>query len=533
MKKYCLIKYGWRDARAKGCIARFALCLWVCMQLPSHAHSWSMVDIPAPFEAEYLGMSENSVILRGANGTRRLFPINRFTPEDQVRVFEIEESKGHPFPFPSQTALTSRNDYRIRNVSALGPGVTILSGTGGLLVTDAVPSPGGGVNFTSPDAWLFFEKVRPSVILEKFLDRIRVYGSPAVADENIRVVSYGEGSVVIPHGKDFPAITAFLRNDFEGPSMPVKCHATEAAVEGVKIKSFRLKRGYMATLAQNKDGSGMSRNYVAQDHDIEIDTMPAGLDTGIGFLRVFPWRWTSKKGVAGAIWQDLNVGWFYDWNISSNSTPDIEYVPIRQNRWWPGLDQDWRTRGSLHLLGFNEPDRPDQANMSVDDAIAAWPMLQRTGLRLGSPAPADSGLGWLYEFMDKADAAGLRVDFVVVHYYRAHPNPDDAKGAASQLQNFLKGVHDRTKRPIWLTEWNNGANWTREPKPNERQQRDTIREMIRMLDDTPYLERYAIYNWVEDIRHVKRNDGSLTPAGEAYRAQISPPAHRQSNDNRP
>jgi hypothetical protein len=121
------------------------------------------------------------------------------------------------------------------------------------------------------------------------------------------------------------------------------------------------------------------------------------------------------------------------------------------------------------------------------------------------------------------------VDFVAVHYYRAHPDPSDARGAAQQLQNFLKGVHDRTKRPIWLTEWNNGANWTRDPKPNERQQRDAIREIIKMLDETPYVERYAIYNWVEEIRHVKRNDGSLTPAGEAYRDQVSPPAYRQSN----
>jgi hypothetical protein len=166
--------------------------------------------------------------------------------------------------------------------------------------------------------------------------------------------------------------------------------------------------------------------------------------------------------------------------------------------------------------------------MTVDEAISAWPELLRTGLRLGSPAPADSGLPWLYQFIDKADAAGLRVDFVAVHYYRAHSNPSDAKGAARQLQNYLKGVHERTKRPVWITEWNNGANWTREPKPNERQQRDTIREMIKMLDETPYVERYAIYNWVEDVRHVKRKDGSLTPAGEAYRDRDSPLAYEQS-----
>jgi hypothetical protein len=289
-----------------------------------------------------------------------------------------------------------------------------------------------------------------------------------------------------------------------------------------------LKRGYMATIAQHENGSGISRNYVAQDHDVVVGTLPAGLNEGPRFVRVFPWSWTSKKGVAGGIWKDLNLGWFYDWNIGQNSTPDLEYVPIRQNRHWPGLGQNWKSKGSIHLLGFNEPDRPDQANMKVDDAIAAWPILLATGLRLGSPAPSDGGLGWLYDFMDKADAANLRVDFVAVHYYRAVNDPKDAKGAAAQYYRFLKEIHDRVKRPLWVTEWNNGANWTKAPKPTPAQQKEAIREMIQMLDETPFVERYALFNWVEDVRQIKNKDGSLTPAGEVYRDQFSPPGHIQA-----
>ena len=47
-----------------------------------------------------------------------------------------------------------------------------------------------------------------------------------------------------------------------------------------------------------------------------------------------------------------------------------------------------------------------------------------------------------------------------------------------------------------------------------------IAMMIEMLDRTPFVERYAIYNWVEDVRNVQRKDGSLTPAGEAYRDKL-------------
>ena len=40
------------------------------------------------------------------------------------------------------------------------------------------------------------------------------------------------------------------------------------------------------------------------------------------------------------------------------------------------------------LLGFNEPDLAEQANMTVEKALELWPRLEATGMRLGSPAVA-------------------------------------------------------------------------------------------------------------------------------------------------
>ena len=107
------------------------------------------------------------------------------------------------------------------------------------------------------------------------------------------------------------------------------------------------------------------------------------------------------------------------------------------------------------------------------------------------------------------------------------PNPGDGKAAANQFRNFLEEIHRRTKRPIWITEWNNGANWTKHRDPNPKEQREAIAEMIKMLDKTPFVERYALYNWVEDSRSLKIGDGPLTPAGEAYRDQRSPVSYQQ------
>jgi hypothetical protein len=51
--------------------------------------------------------------------------------------------------------------------------------------------------------------------------------------------------------------------------------------------------------------------------------------------------------------------------------------------------------------------------------------------------------------------------------------------------------------------------------------------MIDMLESTPFVERYALYNWVEDVRRVKWDDGSLTAAGVRYRDKVSSLAYRQ------
>jgi Glycosyl hydrolase catalytic core len=493
------------------------------------AREWKFNGIPKPFEAEFVGMENGGVVLRGSNGKSFEVPFGNFSPADQqyLKALDTAGKETGENAVPGKP-ITSRSGYASKSAETLVNQVVVLKGASELHIT------GGTFNFTSPDSWLFFDHLQPSVVASKLMDRFLVKGRKAVEGKNLRVVQYGPGTVLIPHETDFEAMTAHAGKDLMGEAVPLKSYEKYGGAKLAKLKdsfgSFVLKRGYMATIASEEKGTGVSRNYVAQDHDIVISGLPKGLESNVRFIRVFPWRYTGKKGIAGGIWQKLDVDWFYDWNIGAKSSLDIEYVAIRQKLHWPGMDQDWKEKGINHLLGYNEPDRPDQAKLTVDEAIAGWPVLLETGLRLGAPAPSDGGLGWLYQFIDKADAKGLRVDFVPVHYYRATADPSDAKGAADQLYRFLKGIHDRVKRPLWVTEWNNGANWTNAPDPDERQQKAAIAEMIRMLDETPFVERYALYNWVEDGRKLVRSDDSLTPAGEVYRDQKSPVSHLQEKE---
>ncbi|BFO21965.1 hypothetical protein SHKM778_83530 [Streptomyces sp. KM77-8] len=124
--------------------------------------------------------------------------------------------------------------------------------------------------------------------------------------------------------------------------------------------------------------------------------------------------------------------------------------------WGPGSVTDTElgraAQEGTHLLGFNEPDLPEQANMSVEQALDLWPRLESTGLRLGAPAVAAGGDvpgGWLDRFMKGAAERGLRVDFIPLHWYGGDFGP----GAAEQLRTYLQAVHDRYDKPVWLTEY--------------------------------------------------------------------------------
>ncbi len=450
---------------------------------------------------------------------------------DGTYSVEVSNSEGTDSSLLATVSHTSRPELSIHNEvqvhETLADYHVIMSGRSELHITSGSdPASNASFDLNSEDAWLFFSAKPPSEVAGDFLGQVRVHGAPAVLDENVRVVQFANGAVIIPHGPEFEPLEVFSGIQFSGQSTRLGLYAynndvTLGAVPN-GIRSFRLRRGYMMTVAQNEDGTGISRNYVAQDGDLEVGMLPSDLDKEIGFVRVFPWRWVSKKGYAGGSVDEakrLNSAWWYDWGNGAESRLDLEYVPIRHNRWWPSFERTNTKRNVTHFLGFNEPDQSSQADMTVDQALDLWPRMMESGLRLGSPAPTDGGRNWLYEFMDRADAKDYRVDFVVVHFYRGGQS-------LRQFQDYLRQVHNRTGRPIWLKEFNNGANWTC-CLPTYDQNAQVIGQWIQWMDETPWIERYSIYRWVQAERDMFFSDGSFTPAGEVYRDQVSPLAYQQ------
>ncbi len=413
------------------------------------------------------------------------------------------------------------SDYIDKDVTVSGKSELHITGTGTLLSNTEI-------NLVSMDAWLFFDNLRPQFVVDNLLAKVKVNGQAAVNKTNCRVAIYTHGTVVMPYPSTIKPLEVFSGQNFTGESNTYDVHTYYKGLAGMenKIRSFRLKRGYMATLANNTDGTGYSRVFIADAADLEVPVISSLLDKTVSFIRVLPWEYVTKKGWCGTgsgggpDAEMVNGTWWYSWSADQNSRTNQEYVPIKQNLGWPGWTEINNKQNVSHLLGFNEPNRPDQSNMTVAQALAAWPEYLKSGLRLGSPSPSDpfgSNGAWLYEFLDSCKARNYRVDYIAIHCYWAK--------SPQSWYNDLKYVHERTGLPIWITEWNNGANWTNETWPtadrsysdaNATKQLNDLKGILNVLDTASFVERYSIYNWVQDARAMILN-GSLTKAGQYYK----------------
>ncbi len=399
-------------------------------------------------------------------------------------------------------------------------------------------------------------------------DEIIIDGRPFDPSRD-RLSIYGNGSIVIADGWSSPLIIykgenctgesltierdRFYRSELQGSASTLPEESLGSFDNAVC--SFRLKRGFSCTMANNPDGTGYSRVFIADNEDMIVNTMPEGL-CFVSFIRVCRHDWVGKRGISGGDIPELTrSAWFYDWGAGATSTENYEYIPMRHNRWWDSWENIGSRTETSAVLGFNEPDHADQSDLGTEIAIEMWPEMMKSGLRIGSPAPDNINKDWLREFLAKADSLNYRVDFVATHMYW---NSQDPYKLADYIAELCRDVYGG--RPMWITEWNNGANWTSEHWPDPTGlQRDAdfnivydengvaatvnrphteansavqvkwLTKALDAFDRCDWLERHAFFNWVEDARAIVL-DNKLTPAGHVFANFNSRPAFNRSTE---
>lgn len=418
------------------------------------------------------------------------------------------------------------------------------------IVTGSTPfSTSGSVNIANDDAVLILTGVKPSVVISSWLNFIKINGASAVNGSNCQVKIYGDGAIIMPHGDDFLPLTVFKGNNHSGSSSNQFNPSTKYNLTGTSfnnsIRSFTLRRGYSVCLSAKENGLGYSRVWVADKKNLKVDLAGTPLDGTVTFIRVNTWNDTSKKGWAGGQSTQnalLNTTWYYNWNDNGDlHSPDREYVGIRQQPWWPNPDQ-----ASANVLGYNEFDNTVEDSYKklveiagssnqdalIEAAIGRWTDLLVTGKRIGSPCVANWGNnfsgGMLAKFIDALEERGYRCDFIVTHCYWYND--------WSTWQSWLNDMHNLFPgRQIWITEMNYGANWTAWPgsdtsasSANYNIELQHFGPIIDGLEATNYIERYAVYNDVQECRYMyNASDASLassnylTPMGQYYANKAS------------
>jgi hypothetical protein len=110
---------------------------------------------------------------------------------------------------------------------------------------------------------------------------------------------------------------------------------------------------------------------------------------------------TSKKGigehghphVANTL-VDARVSWYCNWQPSSDvfkPPAGVQFFPMiwGEKNLSNVAETAAKNSGAGILLAFNESDNPGQSNMTVAQALAAWPQLEALNMTLGSPAVAE------------------------------------------------------------------------------------------------------------------------------------------------
>jgi hypothetical protein len=181
-----------------------------------------------------------------------------------------------------------------------------------------------------------------------------------------------------------------------------------------------------------------------------------------------------------------------------------------------------------YLLGFNEPNFLEQANLTPQQAADLWPTLEAIAddynLKLVAPAvnyspgnvdipgTADDWSPW--EYLDAFFEAceGCRVDYIAVHCYMKY---------GSAFEWFI-GEFERYNKPIWVTEW---AAWDEGGPANVGEQMNYLASTVRWLEANENVHRYswfigrttggpAAFPYID----ILAGNGVLSPLGGLYTA---------------
>ena len=444
-------------------------------------------------------------------------------------------------------SLSANAANTITKVAQVSTEVTLSDNVDYVITNETPFTEGGSVNITNTEhAVLIIQNIRPSHILSQKLLNGHVYinGVQAINGENCQVRMYANGSIIFPYTKDIKPLTVYSKSNFGGMVVDnfglehtggFMNSLTEEQLNN-RIRSFKLKRGYMVTFATGLNGWGYSRCFIADKEDLEFAELPIIFDNRISSYRIFQWHDVQKKGLASdtRVAQNdmLSTTYCYDWAAGFSHLPDRECVPHQIYVAWPSAADCGKANYACHMQTNNEPgNSADDHPQSVEVILDQWQELMRTGMRLCSESSHDGSWSHLDQFIAEVDARGWRCDILDLHCYWA-----------SGFGNMEYYYNKYGKRPIWITEFVWGASWNNNgifatdrsfSIENQQKNLNEMKNILTTLNNSPYVERYAYWNSEADCSKLLRGENEMSLTGEYYRDMKSGIAYRKEYEKVP
>lgn len=233
----------------------------------------------------------------------------------------------------------------------------------------------------------------------------------------------------------------------------------------------------------------------------------------------------------------MGASWFYNWGLNPPTGGDggstfteygLDYCPMTWN-----ANFSYTTIDNViakypdnikYLLGFNEPNFYNQANMTPKVAANHWkklgPYVREKGLKVVSPAvnygtiaAYNDPVVWLDEFFSYLPNGVDDVDYIACHFYM--PNVEALKSAVDRLKKYGK--------PIWLTEFCYALDDV--ISGDMETQISYMIETFEFLEKDPDIYRYAWFmarttneSWKSGICLLQpsSNPGNLTNLGKVF-----------------
>jgi len=171
------------------------------------------------------------------------------------------------------------------------------------------------------------------------------------------------------------------------------------------------------------------------------------------------------------------------------------------------------------VLAYNEPNQPDQADISPEDAAFHYVELveKYKDKIMVSPATGHMDTDWMDAFMEACELLDCRIDYLATHQYTG--SPDEIIGKLEAYSKRYGG------RKIWLTEFAHAK------EHDEDKIIEFIEGLLPKLESADFIWRYSWWYsryydeppddtqwfWIDPVNSLlKFEESKLTRVGEAY-----------------